>query len=366
MNSHTVKQAFEKAIELQKSGSTTQAITIYKDILDDDKANFEANFELGNCYKNCKDYNKALFYLKEASKANTKCYTCHFNMAQIYDKLCKYEFSLFHLEKVMKVCPEFYEALFSIAQCYRKMKNEGKMYEYLKRTLAKLPEHPGANHLLASLNEETKSDYSSLYARDLFDRYAGHFEEHLVSSLKYQVPFIIKEKLLSLNSAKDSKILDLGCGTGLLGKTVVDSFPNLVGVDISSNMIDETRKKDIYSELHTNDIQEFLLKSVQEYDLIIAADVFIYIGALKTIFSRIKKSINSNSYFIFTIELLNEFDKESFHLAKSGRFSHTIEYIESLCKDYGFEIIDKEKIILRQENKIGQKGVIFILKKDKS
>ncbi|WP_320036038.1 methyltransferase domain-containing protein [Halarcobacter sp.] len=362
MNSHAVKEAFEKAMQLQKSGSTTQAITIYEDILFEDKTNFEANFEIGNCHKTNKNYNKALFYLKEASKANTECYTCHFNMAQIYDKLCKYEFSLFHLEKVMKVCPEFYEALFSIAQCYRKMKNEGKMYEYLKRTLAKLPEHPGANHLLASLNEETSSEYSSLYARDLFDRYAGHFEEHLVSSLKYQVPFIIKEKLFSLNSSKDSKILDLGCGTGLLGKTIVESFPNLVGVDISSNMIDETRKKDIYSELHTNDIHKFLLESVKEYDLIIAADVFIYIGALKTIFSSIKKTINSDSHFIFTIELLDELEKESFQLGKSGRFSHTIKYIESLCKDFGFELIDKEEIILREENKIGQKGAIFILK----
>ncbi len=113
------------------------------------------------------------------------------------------------------------------------------MEAYLLKTLVKLPEDLGINHLLASLHEERLSTYSLEYARDLFDRYADYF----VNTLKYKVPFIIKEKLQSLTSPKNSKILDLCCGTGLLGKTIVDIYPNLVGVNISSKMIEETRKK---------------------------------------------------------------------------------------------------------------------------
>lgn len=242
------------------------------------------------------------------------------------------------------------------------MKNETKMIEYLNKTLEKRPKHPGANHLLSSLNKATSSQYSAEYAENLFDRYANHFEDHLVSSLKYQVPSIIKEKLQYLNPPRDSKVLDLGCGTGLIGKTLVDLCPYIEGVDISTNMIEETRKKAIYTTLHINDIHDFFLINLKKFDLIIAADVFIYIGDIQTIFSSVRESLNPNGYFIFTIELSPEINAKNFQLAKCGRFSHTIEYVETLCRDIEFEVVEKEEIILREENKTGQKGAIFTLK----
>lgn len=299
----TINQSLDKALKYQESGLLTEAKELYKTILKEDTKNFKAFFELANCFNKTKDYKNALFYFKEAIKSDNKSYLAHFNMAKIYDKLSKFEFCIFHLEKAIKILPSFYEALFSMAQCYRKMKDEDKMVEYLNKTLAEQPEHAGANHLLASQNNQTSSEYSSKYAEDLFDRYAGHFEKHLVTSLKYQVPNIIKEKLISLNPSKNSKVLDLGCGTGLVGKTIVEQFPNLVGVDISSNMVEETRKKEIYSNLFVSDIHEFLLKNQQKFDLVIAADVFIYIGKLQEIFKNLKNSLSDKAYFIFTIEL---------------------------------------------------------------
>jgi len=357
-----IKEVLVKAMILQKTGSIIKAIELYEEILKEDEINFEVYLELGNCYKEIKDYNKALLYLKKAIKLNNKCHLGHFNMSKIYEKINKYEFSLFHLEMVIKICPDSYEAFFSMAQCYRKMKNEDKMIEYLHLTLEKLPEHPGANHLLASFNKNTTSKYSSEYAENLFDRYADYFEDHLVNSLEYKVPFIIKEKLKSLKLSKESRFLDLGCGTGLLGKSIVESFPNLVGVDISKNMIEETRKKGIYSSLHVGDIEKFLLDNNEKFNLIIAADVFLYIGDLENIFSIIKDSLDDEGYLIFTIEL-SQVKIDSYQLAKNGRFSHTIDYIETLFKKKGLTLYEKEEIILRQENKIGQEGVIFILKK---
>ncbi len=335
----------------------------YKKVLENNQNSAIAYHGLGLLYKENQEYDKALVFFKKAIKLNREFYICFYDIAKTYDKLNKFEQSFFYLQKVIKINPDFHNALFSMAQYYRKMRNEKKMIEYLYKTLEKLPEHPGANHLLASLNKETSNEYSvGEYARDLFDRYADHFEDHLISSLKYQVPFIIKEKLKSLNPPKNSKVLDLGCGTGLMGKTIVDLFPNLVGVDISSNMIEETRKKDIYTELYVNDIHEFLLIDAQEFDLIIAADVFIYIKDLQTVFSRVKKHLNRDAYFIFSIELSAEINLANYKLGKSGRYTHTMKYMESLCKDNGFKVIDKEEVILREENKIDQKGEIFILK----
>lgn len=144
-------------------------------------------------------------------------------------------------------------------------------------------------------------------------------------------------------------------------KTIVEQFPNLVGVDISSNMVEETRKKEIYSNLFVSDIHEFLLKNQQKFDLVIAADVFIYIGKLQEIFKNLKNSLSDKAYFIFTIELFNNIENINYQLSKSGRYFHSVDYIESLCFEFGFKVINKEEITLRQEDKIAQKGVIFIL-----
>lgn len=348
-------------IQFKMNESFEKAESAYKKVIENDSSSSMACHGLGLLYKENKEYEKALIFFKKAIKQNREFSICIYDMAMTYDKLNKYELCFFYLEKAIKINPDFSEALYSMAQYYRKMKNEKKMREYLQKTLLKRPNHPGANHLLSSLNGETSS-YSLEYARDLFDRYADFFEDHLVNTLNYKVPFIIKEKLKFLNPPKNSRILDLGCGTGLLGKTLIDVFPNLVGVDISSNMIKETRKKDIYTELYINDIDAFLLRNEQEFDLIIASDVFIYITDLQTIFSSVKKSLNPSGYFIFTIEPLMEITTENCQLEKSGRVSHTIKYVKSLCKNNGFEIIENEEITLREENKIGQKGVVFILK----
>ena len=338
-----------------------KAKSVLKKAIELDSSKSDVYLQLGNCYVKSRDYKNGLIFYKKAVKINNRCCICYYNMADTYNKIYKYDHAIFYLQKLIKICPDYYEAFYSMAQCYKQMKNERKMLEYLHITLQKLPEHPGANHLLASYNGETTSKYSSEYAKKLFNNYADYFEEHLLNSLKYQVPFIIKEKLKPLNIPKNSKVLDLGCGTGLIGKNIVDLFPDLVGVDISANMIEETRKKEIYTELHISDINDFLLKNVQEFHLVIAADVFLYIGDLEIIFSSIKKFLNSNGYFLFTIELSTEIDQTDFQLGNSRRFSHSVEYIENMSKDFGFEVVDKEEIILRQENKIGQKGAIFIL-----
>jgi predicted TPR repeat methyltransferase len=47
----------------------------------------------------------------------------------------------------------------------------------------------------------------------------------------------------------DLKILDLGCGTGLVGQALYDKgFTNIVGMDISHNMMAIAAEKNIYKE----------------------------------------------------------------------------------------------------------------------
>jgi len=56
---------------------------------------------------------------------------------------------------------------------------------------------------------------------------------------------------------KDVQIMDLGCGTGLVGKYLAGAgFKDIVGLDISPNMLEEASNKGVYKELHEHTLNE--------------------------------------------------------------------------------------------------------------
>ena len=51
------------------------------------------------------------------------------------------------------------------------------------------------------------------------------------------------------------KIIDFGCGTGLIGKNLATmGYKNIVGLDISPGMLEQCSNSGIYSELNEYDI----------------------------------------------------------------------------------------------------------------
>ena len=57
------------------------------------------------------------------------------------------------------------------------------------------------------------------------------------------------------------RVLDFGCGTGLLGNEIKNLFNGemeLVGVDISENMIKNANKKNCYSQIFNCNLDEML------------------------------------------------------------------------------------------------------------
>ena len=120
-------------------------------------------------------------------------------------------------------------------------------------------------------------------------------------------------------------MLDLGCGTGLVGRALQENFKYIVGIDISEKMIQEAKKIKIYDKLVRYEIIEYLNSKTLCFDFFIAADVFIYIGDLTKIFKLIKSRNTKRGRFIFSTEHL---EGDNFRLEKSGRFSLSLNYIK--------------------------------------
>ena len=141
------------------------------------------------------------------------------------------------------------------------------------------------------------------YMRHLFDQFAADYDERMRSRLGYKAP----EKLLDLcalmlgSPRKAMAILDLGCGTGLSGAAFADYAARLVGVDLSPGMLAKARALSLYDELIVADIED-LPASVAGFDLVIAADVLVYVGDLAKIFAEVRERLNPCGLWAFTVE----------------------------------------------------------------
>ena len=76
------------------------------------------------------------------------------------------------------------------------------------------------------------------------------------------------------------------------------------------------------------------------------------------IFRLIKSRNNTKGKFIFSTE---HTDKDGFILEKTGRYSHSKMYIESLCKKFDYKLSYFEKINLRKDDMEFLEGGLYLL-----
>jgi len=225
------------------------------------------------------------------------------------------------------------------------------------------PEYAIPKHMLNSLTENTSKEPPKQYVKNLFDDYAYRFNDALVNDLQYSLPFIIKELILKSNSEKSQykNVIDLGCGTGLAGKDLRNISSNLIGVDISENMVSEAKKLGIYDTLVVGDIVEKLNASQDKFDLFVALDVLIYIGDAKSIFQAVQKSCKPDSLFVFSVEIQ---DGNGYALLKSSRYAHSDEYIMDQTNGL-FDLVNSQNVRLRKEGENWIEGRIYIFRAEK-
>jgi len=231
-----------------------------------------------------------------------------------------------------------------------------------KKWIEKYPDNAIAQYLgNSALGNMTDGKNVLAGVRDIFDAFAPEFEKTL-ADLGYKTPEEIYAVLKKNNVAK-TKVLDLGCGTGLCGKYLkhFSGFRKLYGVDISAKMLEEAKRKNVYSEIFCEDIVSFLRRGKNRFGLIAAADVLTYFSELDAVFDGVRNSLNIGGFFVFSVTKSPN-DSDIF-LHPSGRYAHSFEYIDKLAKKCAFSMRYSEESRLRNENGKPVIGYIFLLQK---
>ena len=213
---------------------------------------------------------------------------------------------------------------------------------------SKVPDNPFAAHLEAALKGE-KSEINSIYTQKLFDHFADNYEL-VLANIGYSLP----REFRKITGLVKGTLVDLGCGSGLIGVAYQTDFSEINGVYLSEKMLAKAEGKNCYRRLIKDDIIAFMEKegSTLHPDLITAADVCCYMENLEDLFK-----VCAPYPFIFSIEKAGA-DIKTSQLSPTGRWQHNVDYVAELVGKY-YKNVKQYQTILRQENGQDVKGIIF-------
>ena len=225
--------------------------------------------------------------------------------------------------------------------------------------LEAVPDDAECAYLLAVLRGEVLQHAPDAYVTAFFDKFADEFDKQLVGMLGYTA-FKQLADLVEAHATHLDRILDLGCGTGLAGPLLAKPGRHLVGLDLSPGMLDKARARDRYDVLIAAEAGAYLADKTAVFDLIFAADVLIYVGALDALLMRVANALMPDGLFAFTIETSVEADLT---LLPSGRFAHRLAHILALAAGSGFAVVATEAIQIRYETHGFVAGELVVLRR---
>jgi predicted TPR repeat methyltransferase len=232
-------------------------------------------------------------------------------------------------------------------------------------TLARHRDDEVAAHMAVALSGgAAPSRASDGYVKETFDSFADSFEEKLVGKLGYRVPELIGEALaphLPVTGTLD--VLDLGCGTGLCGPILRPYARQLVGIDLSPKMLEKARLRNEYDELLIGEVTAYLRTRTAAFDLLVAADVLVYFGALEAVASAAHAALRPGGRLAFTVER-NDDAASGWHLNANGRYAHSGPYLRALAATNGFSIETLDATVPRHEGGKPVEGYLAVLRRD--
>ncbi|MDO9706973.1 tetratricopeptide repeat protein [Paracraurococcus lichenis] len=226
---------------------------------------------------------------------------------------------------------------------------------------------PGSDYLahLAAAAGGTAADRApAAYVATLFDGYAPHFEASLLG-LGYRVPGLVRRALerrrpaIAAGQAALGPVLDLGCGTGLVGVALSD-LPGgpLTGIDLSAAMLEQAAAKGLYAGLRQADIVDALRQDTGAYALIIAADVFCYLGALEPVLALCRARLAPGGLLVFSLERAEP--GAAWRLGPQGRYAHAPDYLAACLAGAGLRALECREEALRRDAEQEVPGLLVV------
>ena len=346
INSKNISTLINLANISAQNNNQQKAEDLYRQAIDISPKNFDAHLNFANLLFNQNRKAEALDEYREAAIINPQSAALSRNLAALLCEEEEYEealgllFNALNQKDSNAISINIAETLTLLA--YKDKETALKIAENWCRSM---PDNTFAKHTLSALKGEKIED-NKIYSECLFDAFADNYDEVL-----QRIDYSVARRIAELIRDIEGTIIDLGCGSGLVGTNSLNFQQRFIGVDISAKMLEKAKKTGRYERLIKSDILEYL-ETKPQADLLIAADVLCYFSNLNEFFKLTK-----GYKLCFSVEALE--NSEDFALLPSGRCAHNKRYIKRLLAENGFGNIKYYEETIRYENGLPIKGYIF-------
>ena len=309
-------------------------------------------------------YQEALIKIKDLGNTNYKLGIYHLKNNNISDAILRFKLLLlFGFDQ-----PKIY---YYMAHCYMgkldyqkglkylslyknsndmEFKEETEYYERIgnKKDVEYIP-----NSIIASKFDQLSLNYDNSYSKN-----PSGSAQKAISEITLKIIEASKK------SNSEIQLLDLGCGTGIIGAELKkgDFDIRITGVDLSSNMISKAKDKtydgkSVYATLEIDNIDSFLKKQSTTYEIIVLSDVIGYCADLKSLLIGLIRIMTPNqSVVIVSCNEVGELNINKKFIYKLEEFRYDPEFIRSAFISYNFQCVKEHNLIKKDEKKV----VIFV------
>ncbi len=353
---------FHLACTLVKKNNIDDALTEFKQIEKAQPHHFETQSNLATCYLKKGDLNLAKTHYLKALELEPRDTQILFNLGVIYTQQGNIDNAIQQYQKAVQINPDIFAAHNNLGVAFLAKQHVAFALHHFQEAARLQPNNQSIQYTIKALSQNQRLlSAPTDYVTSLFDAYADHYDEHLLTALDYQLPAHVKRVITMTHPLSHAwDILDIGCGTGLCGEVMKPFAKTLTGVDLSEKMLAIAREKNSYDQLICEELNAFLAHKTAEYDLILAGDVLVYIGELTSFFKQIQRALRPNGLFVFNTEIS---DTEDYKMNQSGRFSHQRKYVETLAKQNNLSIFHYEKVMTRTQNNEPVYGHLYVLQR---
>ncbi len=350
------------AVVYWQSHQIKSALRLFKFIRKNFPHHVDTLENLAAFYLQFKRLPRAIQIYQDILRFNHKHTEVRFNLATCLQQLGVYDEAIIHYQKILHVHPQYYDALYNLGCLYYTLKDWKAAKFYWYRGLELKPQQKSLRFMYQQVaSGEFDLVNHRFYVQDLFNHYAASYDQHMQCTLDYQLPPFLKKYLATNCQLKQFiKTLDIGCGTGLCGEVLSLYSEQLIGIDLSENMIELAKKTGHYQKLYTDDGIHFLEHTQEGFDLVVAMDVTPYIYDLRQWLESIQAHLNPKADLIFSIEVSTS---ECAKLEATGRISHSPHLIHLFCQQLQLRVIDEKDVFTRLQNQIPILERVYHLKK---
>ena len=348
------------AATLQKIGRTAAAEHRLRKVLTDHPRHPDALYTLAEILFQDGRLQEAVRYYGETVAAVPEHAAAWLHQAHAWKRLGLTRKAVQAYRQAAALLPDRPDIHFNLGAALHGLKDFQGAEEALVRAEALDPDDPATGYLLKAVRQETVSHAPRAYVEALFDRYAASFDRHMKGLLQYRIPKYLRRHLKPHAKQRGGfgHMLDVGCGTGLAGAALRDMVRHMTGVDVARPILERAARKKIYDHLVRDDFRHYLGAVSERFELVVAADVFIYTGDLDPVLALIRKRLSPKGCLAFSVE---KDTAGEFRLQRSGRFAHSRDYIVRLADKHGYIIETARPVPVRMENNQWVGGLLFVM-----